>query len=191
MNTNDLELYDRIKKGDEAAFESLFRTYYTVLCVFSQRIVRDAITAEEIVQDIFFYFWEKRETLDLNISLKSYLFKSVYNNSLKHLRHQKIVKEYESHVKLAENNQYQLQENYVETGEIMQIIHETLQKVSDRSREIFHMNRYDGLKYQEIAEKLGISIKTVEAHMSGLLKLFRESLRDYLPLFILFLWCIG
>lgn len=178
----DMELIECIRNGDERAFESLFRSYYKTLCYFSHKIVKDAIVAEEIVQDIFYNIWEKHGTLDLNTSVKSYLFKSAHNNSLKYLRHQKIVVGYEDRVKATLEASYDLQENYAEVGEIMHIIKQTLDQVPDRSREIFNLNRNEGLKYQEIADQLNVSIKTVEAHMTSVLKLFRENLKEYLTI---------
>jgi RNA polymerase sigma-70 factor, Bacteroides expansion family 1 len=186
MSFTDLELLSRIKKSDEKAFETLFRTYYKSLCLFAYKILKDNVTAEEIVQDIFYYVWEKREDLELTTSVKSYLFKSVYNNSLKNIRHQKIVKNYEAKA-IIEGPSFELQENYAEIGEMMHVIQLTLEQVPERTREIFELNRNEGLKYQEISEKLNISIKTVEAHMTSILKQFRENLKDYMMLLLLFL----
>ena len=192
MDTNELELFDRIKQGDKLAFETLFRLYYKSLCVFSHRIVKDAVTAEELIQDILYHLWDKRESLVLNTSIKSYLFKSAYNNSLKHIRHMKIVHEHENYVKTGPEPGIQQPDNYAETGEIMHIIDQTLSSMPEKSQEIFKLNRYEGLKYQEIAEKMGISVKTVEAHMSSVLRLFRENLKDYLViLFILIFSIVG
>jgi RNA polymerase sigma-70 factor (ECF subfamily) len=182
MIVNDLELYEKIKKGNEFAFESLFRSYYKSLCFFCFKIVKDTSIAEEIVQDFFFHFWEKREVLILNSSVKSYLFKSVYNNALKYLRHEKIIQEHENYVKMQDDT-IQLPDNYAETGEMMHIINRTLSQAPQRTREIFELNRYKGLKYQEIADKLDISVKTVEAHITSLLKTLRLNLKDYLSLF--------
>lgn len=184
MSNTDLELLERVKKGDEKAFETLFRTYYKSLCLFAHKILKDDIVAEEIVQDIYYYIWEKRETLELSTSVKSYLFKSVYNNSLKYIRHQKIVKNYETKVESGEPS-FVLQDNHAELGEIMHIIKLTLEDVPERTREIFELNRNEGLKYQEISDKLNISIKTVEAHMTSILKLFRENLKDYMAIVLI------
>jgi RNA polymerase sigma-70 factor, ECF subfamily len=189
MNLSDLDLYEKIKKGDELAFEMLFRNYYKSLCFFCNKIVKDSAVSEEIVQDFFYHFWEKRDVLILNSSVKSYIFKSVYNNALKHLRHLKIIQEHENYVKLQDS--VQLPDNYAETGEMMHIINHTLSQVPERTREIFELNRYEGLKYQEIADKLGISVKTVEAHISNLLKSFRINLRDYLPILIILNFLLG
>jgi len=186
MSFTDLELIERVRKGDEKAFETLFRTYYNSLCLFAHKILKDNEVAEEIVQDIYYYVWEKRETLELTTSVKSYLFKSVYNNSLKYIRHQKIVKNYESKVE-REDQPFELQDNYAEIGEILHIIKFTLEQVPDRTREIFELNRNEGLKYQEISDKLNISVKTVEAHMTSILKLFRENLKEYMTIFLIFL----
>lgn len=190
MALTDLELLTRVKKGDEKAFEQVFRTYYKTLCLFAHKILQNNEVAEEIVQDIFYYFWEKRATLEFTISVKAYLFKAVYNNSLKYLRHQKIVKNYEAHV-IGNEQQFEQQENYAEIGEIMHTIQETLNQVPERTREIFELNRNEGLKYHEIAEKLNISVKTVEAHMTSILKLFRENLRDYMPLVLFLNFLVG
>jgi RNA polymerase sigma-70 factor (ECF subfamily) len=190
MSINDLELFGRIRKDDEAAFESLFRTYYKSLCYFAYKIVKDNIVAEEIVQDLFFHIWEKRVTIELFTSVKSYLFKSIHNNSLKYLRHQKIVIEHQTKVKSDQVLPFELQENYAEIGEMMHIINQTLEEVPQRTREIFQLNRDEGLKYQEIAEKLDISVKTVEAHITSILKLLRKNLKDYLILVFLALTAI-
>lgn len=183
----DMELIERIRKGDERAFESLFRCYYKTLCFFANKIVKDAIVAEEIVQDIFYHIWEKRSSLDVTTSVKSYLFKSAHNNSLKYLRHQKIVVGYEERVKTSTEPQYELQENYAEIGEITHIISQTLEQVPERTRDIFNLNRTEGLKYNEIAEQLNISVKTVEAHITSVLKILRENLKEYLAMVLLLL----
>lgn len=184
MNSDDLDILKRIKLGDEKAYEMLFREYYNSLCHFSYKIVKDTVIAEEIVQDIFYYLWDKRNAIELTISLKSYLFKSVHNNSLKYLRHQKVVIDHASKVRITQENNFEIQENYAELGEITHIIHKTLNGLPERTREIFNLNRNEGLKYLEIADQLNISIKTVEAHMSNVLKLFRENLKDYLLIFL-------
>jgi len=190
MSNTDLELLERVRQGDEKSFETLFRTYYKSLCLFAHKIVKDAVIAEEIVQDIYYYMWDKREVLELSTSVKSYLFKSVYNNSLKYIRHQKIVKNYEVMVG-GNDSPFEIQDNYAEIGEIMDIINRTLEEVPERTREIFELNRNAGLKYQEISEKLNISIKTVEAHMTSILKLFRENLRDYMTVILLLIFLVG
>ncbi len=181
MVTNDLELFERIRNGDELAFEFLFRTYFKSLCHFAFKIVKDVTVSEEIVQNLFFHIWDKRKKLELSTSVKAYLFKAVHNNSLKYLRHQKIVFNYETKIKDNQSPPFELQENFSEIGEMMHIIQKTLEEVPERTREIFQLNRDEGLKYQEIADKLNISVKTVEAHITSILKLLRTNLKEYMP----------
>lgn len=187
MENSDLELYSQIQKGNEKAFELLFREYYKSLCFFCNKMVKDADTAEEIVQDFFFHLWDKRASFNLNTSVKAYLFKSIYNNTLKYLRHRKIIQEHESYTKI-HGESFQLPDNYAETGEMIHIISETLKTVPERTREIFELNRNEGMKYQEIAEKLDISVKTVEAHISSLLRTFRTNLKEFMCLLFIFLY---
>ncbi|MDP4208776.1 MAG: RNA polymerase sigma-70 factor [Bacteroidota bacterium] len=182
MTADDLNILERIQKNDEKAFETLFRTYYKSLCFFVFKLTKDTSAAEEIVQDLFFHIWDNRASLQLTTSIKSYLYKAAHNNSLRYLRHQKVVAGYETNVKASPQHAVEMPENYAETGEIMHIISETINHVPERTREIFELNRNEGLKYQEIAERMNISVKTVEAHISGLLKLLRQNLKDYLVL---------
>lgn len=191
MVSNENELLTRITKGDEKAFEILFRTYYKVLCNYSFKILKDSTAAEEIVQDIFFHIWEKKQFLDRIISVKSYLYKAAHNNSIKQLRHEKIVTEHQDWFKNDQENSFDLQENYAEIFEISHIILETINSVPERTREIFILKRDEGLKYKEIAERLKISVKTVEAHMTQILKLLREHLKDYLLVIIICSFFLG
>lgn len=178
LNLSDSEILARIKKGDERAFEALYKSYFTMLCMFSYRYVKNVEIAEEIVQDVFFHIWEKRHLFELTTSFKSYLYKSVHNNSLKHLRHQKIVMAYETSSNFSGSERVTGQ-NYLEESEVYQILHEVIGELPERTREIFQLNRFNGLKYQEIADYLKISVKTVEAHMSSVLKILRIKLKDY------------
>jgi RNA polymerase sigma-70 factor, ECF subfamily len=184
MTTNEPELIERIKQGDIHAFEMLFKTYYVSLCNFCNKIVKDPDTAEEIVQDFFARFWDKRYFTEINTSVKSYLFRAVYNNAFKYLRHQKIIYQHENYT-LNQNDNFQLPDNLVEIGEMEHIIRDTLKELPERSCEIFELNRNKGLKYQEIAEKLDISVKTVEAHITSVLKILRINLKDYFVVLLL------
>ena len=178
LNLSDNEILTRIKKGDEKAFEALYKSFFSMLCMFSYRYVRKTEIAEEIVQDVFFHIWEKRNQFELTTSFKSYLYKSVHNNSLKHLRHQKIVLAYESSTTFSGSEKVTGQ-NFLEESEVYQILHGVIDQLPERTRDIFQLNRFKGLKYQEIADQLQISVKTVEAHMSSVLKILRNKLKDY------------
>jgi len=188
MDSPENSFIDKLKQGDVKAFEHLFRTNYKLLCNFAFKILKNDTLAEEIVQDIFYHLWKKRQTLDNVNSLSSYLYKSVYNNSLKYIRHQKIVNEHQLDVQFNLSQTFDFQENYSEISEIRNIIEKTLCSVPVRTRVIFQLNRNQGLTYKEIAERLNISVKTVEAGMTSLLKLFRKNLRDYMFIIIIYLF---
>jgi RNA polymerase sigma-70 factor (ECF subfamily) len=179
-------LFNKIKKGDEKAFETLFHQYYSYLCLYASKIIENDIAAEEIVQGFFVGFWEKREKLNIETSVKNYLFRSVKNLCLNFIQHNKTrLRHSQSILSDAKNNQT-LEDNFIEI-DLAEKIEESIQSLPEKRREIFKLSRQDGLKYREIAEKLNISIKTVETQMSLALKTLREKLKNYNTLFTLFL----
>jgi RNA polymerase sigma-70 factor (ECF subfamily) len=161
------------------SFEDLFRTYYGELCNYAYRFFRDKDTAEEIVQDLFYKLWEKKETLVIRSSVRSYLYRSVYNNTMMLIREKNTRKTTNT---LPENSAMipgSEPDEQMQTSELDQVVEKTLSSMPEKVRRIFEMSRFEGLKYKEIAERLLISIKTVEANMGKALKLFRENLKEY------------
>lgn len=182
-----------LKDGNEAAFEVVFKTYYSRLHAFCKEYVIDSSIAENIVQDAFMVLWNKRKKLKEDTNLNAYLYTIVKNFSLKHLRKTRISNTYQQYEKskkeeLALNAMAlsELETNNLAFKEIEQIIQETLSTLPPRCREVFEMSRFNGLKNREIADKLDISDKAVEANISRALKSLKVSLSDYLPLFIFF-----
>ncbi len=177
------------KKLDEVSFEYLFRSYFSPLCLFSMKYLKDIDTAKEIVHDVFINVWVKRNELDMNKSLKSYLFTSVYNRSLNYIRDRKKFKDVEElRPELHEQSSFDASAE-LEGEELQHQIQKAVDSLPERTKNIFEMSRFEGLKYKEIAEKLEISQKTVEAQMSTALKILRDKLKIYLGLAIL-LWVI-
>ena len=172
---------------DKGTFEELFRSYFTPLCSFAQKYVGDIDEAKDIVHNVFINLWNKREDIDLNTSLKSYLFQGVYNRSLNYIRDHKKLVRFDTPQTEAELGQYVESRDHLESSETENRINRALDDLPDKCREIFLMNRFDGLKYREIAEKLNISIKTVETQMSRALKTLREKLSDMITILIFFL----
>ena len=185
MEITDKELFDKVVKGNQAAFEKIFRKYYTSLCIHANRLVRNMDVAEEIVQDIFLHVWENRASLRITISLSAYLHRSVHNSSLNHLKHKKVRDKYEQYVLVKRSNQDSTKD-YVVAKELEQKIEEGINQLPEQCKIIFCMNRFESLKYKEIAEKLSISIKTVEAQMGKALKILRNHVKEFLVLFFLF-----
>ncbi len=178
MTDSDINIAKAIKNSDIKVFEKLFRSLYPALCGYALKILKDPDQAEEIVQDVFYTFWKKRESLIINVSIKSYLYKSVYNKCMHYFEHQNVVNNYAQSA-VYHNSAYYNPEEGLHTGEIYALYRKTLNQLPERCREIFQLSRKYGLKYNEIAEKLSISIKTVEANMGKALKAFKNSLAEY------------
>ena len=169
----------KIQKGNIDSFEKLFHRFYPGLCGYSESLLGKSEIAEEVVQDVFYNIWKNRETLRINKSWQGYLYRSVYNNSMMYLR--KMRREYP----LDERNTPEREVDTPDPSELMQLnevselVSRTLENLPERTREIFRLNRQEGLKYREIAERLSISLKTVEANMGKALKALRNSLEKY------------
>ncbi len=174
----ETEIIGRIRQGDIREFETLFRSSYASLVKYAGTLIKDKDTAEEIVQDLFFRLWQNKENLKIESSLNGYLFRSVHNKCLHHIEHMKVV---EKHAREMINEPDQNDENpseILEYGELQEKIARILERLPERCGQIFCMNRFDGMKYTEIAEKLSISVKTVEANMGKALKEFRRALAE-------------
>lgn len=178
MTALDKAQIDAVKNGDIKVFEKLFRSIYPALCGYALKILKDPDQAEEIVQEVFYVFWKKRENILISTSLKSYLYKAVHNKCLHYIEHQAVVAKYNKHYEHTESGYYE-PEDALQTGELYTAYKRTLRDLPERCRIIFQMSRKYGLKYHEIAEKLSISVKTVEANMGKALKAFRHSLAEY------------
>jgi RNA polymerase sigma-70 factor, ECF subfamily len=176
-----------IKSGNEKSFEKVFKIYYEPLCRHAFRLLDDKDEAEDLVQNMFVKYWEKRETTEITTSLKSYLYKSVHNLSLNNLKHQKVKNQYEQHNILSINGSSK-NENFA--YELEGEIQKSIESLPPQCKIIFSMSRFEELKYREIADALDISEKTVENQMGKALKIMREKLKAYLPLIITFLLTI-
>jgi len=169
----------QISLGNLKAYEMLFRQYYQMLCGYSLKFVGDPDVAEEIVQDLFYTLWEKRMELQINTSVKSYLFSAVHNRCLKFIEHRNVEQKYRSYYLQHESEIDSEPFDSANVIEMQQIINKTLDSLPERCGRIFRLNRFEGLKYHEIANKLSISVKTVEANMGKALKILRRNLKDF------------
>jgi len=179
------KLLPAIQKGDESAFDTLFRAFYSPLCHYAGALTGgDMDEAEEVVQQVFVKFWEQRAAFNVQWSVKAYLYKMVYNRCLNRLRDARIREQYKKH------NAEQLaggaeQQPGAET-ELGEQIQKALTTLPTECRRVFELSRFEELKYREIADLLGISIKTVESQMGKALRLMRSELADYL---VIILFC--
>jgi len=179
-------LFEKIKSGNINAFETLFHRYYSYLCLFAAKIIRNPIAAEEIVQDFFVRLWEKREEISIDSSVKNYFFRSIKNTCLNFIQHNKIKARHAEKILSEAENNISSEDVYIEF-DLAEKIEESIQALPEKRREIFRLSREEGLKYREIAEKLNISIKTVETQISLAIKTLRDNLKKYKSFFLLFL----
>ncbi|MCB9002499.1 MAG: RNA polymerase sigma-70 factor [Bacteroidales bacterium] len=185
-----LELLDNsdvlvgLRNGDEQVFEDIFRAYYERLCNYANTVLNDMNEAEEMVQGTFLTVWEKHETIDIHTSIKSYLYRAVYNCCLNKLKHYKVRKLHGEEFK----NQSDIllddaSQNLVEI-ELNSLVAHAVDLLPKQCKHVFKLSRFENLTYSEIAEQLNISVKTVENHMAKALKILRKQLKDYLPVLV-------
>lgn len=169
---------------DETNFEILFRVHFKGLCFFAQKYVKDFETAKEIVQDAFLSLWEKRETIDMERPVKSYLTMVIHNKCTNYLRDNRKFDQYILNIEnLVDVPEYDGNDSLVEE-ELKTKIDASIAELPGKCREIFILSRFENLKYQEIADKLKISVKTVETQMSKALQHMRIRLAAYISVFV-------
>jgi RNA polymerase sigma-70 factor (ECF subfamily) len=174
----DTDIIGRIRQGDVQQFESLFRSSYVSLVRYAKTLLKDQDTAEEIVQDLFFRIWKDREKIRIESSLNGYLFRSVHNRCLHFIEHSRIVEKHAEEMSFRQPESPESPSDILNYKELQAKIATILEKLPERCGQIFCMNRFEGLKYNEIAEKLSVSVKTVEANMGRALKEFRKELTE-------------
>jgi RNA polymerase sigma-70 factor, ECF subfamily len=190
-------LFEKIREGDQEALKSLFSVYFPRLNDFARRVVRDDILSQDIVQDVFLQVWEKRAGIQ-PVHIEAYLFRLVRNRCLDHIRHIRVVSntlhalEVDSRFEELYRIDFLGNEPYVLIEkELKDKIDQTIQELPERCREVFVLSRMEGLKNQEIANRLGISIKNVERHLTRAFRQFRESFPDELPAGLIILVLTG
>ncbi|MCX6266153.1 MAG: RNA polymerase sigma-70 factor [Bacteroidetes bacterium] len=170
---------------DEHALEVLFRNHFIGLCRFALGYVKNEDAAREIVQDSFVNLWEKRDSIDLSKPVKSYLTTAVRNKCINYLRdHKKFSSDLLALENLSQDGMSDMPDKLVES-EMRDQINRAIAELPEKCREVFTLSRYQNLKYQQIADKLKISVKTVETQMSKALQHMRIRLAEYLPILLL------
>lgn len=170
----------KIREGDKSAFEKLFLKFYVPLCKFAWRFVRSTHIAEELVQDTFLEAWEANESLDPDKNIRAYLYKNVRNKALNYVKHEHIANEHNQDIDWLNVAPITQLHNFSEGSGFVQAAKKAIENLPEGARHIYKLSRKDGLTYQEIAEVLDISLKTVESQMSRALKLLRRDLSQYL-----------
>jgi len=166
--------------------EQLFTTHFAGLYTYAYTILKDSHLAEEMVQEVFVKLYERAQHIRITTSLESYLYRSVYNESLNHQKHQKAKANYRKFILHRQNPAAPLPDasNYLELEAKLQL---ALEELPEQCRTIFQLSRFEELKYREIAERLGLSIKTVENQLSKALRIMRKRLKGFIVVGILLL----
>jgi RNA polymerase sigma-70 factor, ECF subfamily len=174
----DSEIAGRIRKGDKGQFEALFRSSYVSLVKYARTLIKDQDTAEEIVQDLFVRLWQEKEKIKIESSLNGYLFRSVHNSCLHYIEHLKVVERHAEEISSRQPDAIDDPSEILQYKDLQARIARILERLPERCGMIFCMSRFEGLKYSEIADKLSVSVKTVEASMGKALKEFRKELTE-------------
>jgi len=155
------ELVEGVKGGVASAFDALYGTYSCRLYNFARSILKSDQDAEEVVQNTFFKIWEKRHSLDSNCTFKSYMFTIAYHVTVDTLRERLKEKKYRENILIKATSNYNLEEA-IEFGDLLERVDKIVNELPQRKNEIYHLSRINHLSYDQIAEKLNISVKTVE-----------------------------
>ncbi len=183
---SEKEILKGLKSGDEDAYRRIFHAWYEPLCTYAVGLVRDRFQAENIVDDVIFHLWEIRENVEIQTSLKGYLFSSVRNRSLNYLA-SAVRKKYKD----ISDNEYKLVMDSLTAiskddiygklfeDELKKCLMKELDGLSPECRDVFEKSRFEGLTYKEIADRLGISVNTVKYHIKNALAVLRNGLGKY------------
>jgi len=177
---DDRELLDRLKDGDQAAFDAIFRTHYAALVILAQSLLHDRSASEDVVQEVMLELWRRRTTVTIQESLRAYLVRSTRNRALNQIRHANVQKRAEPHL-IGEESIAAAGASGLVAGELRDAITAAVAELPPACREVFRLSREQGLRYAEIAKTLGISIKTVESQMGKALRHLRARLAGWLP----------
>jgi RNA polymerase sigma-70 factor (ECF subfamily) len=185
----DQEFFNLLSSNAEKAFEWLFRHYFNDLCQEVYRITLDQHLAQDLVQEVLYELWRKRNQLNINSSLRAYLKRAVLNRTLNYLRDNR---HWSSEEKLPDLAVTQQDANdQLREQELQVLLDAAIDELPEKCRMIFILSRYEELSYRDIAGQLGIAEKTVENQVSKALKYLRERLLPYLQLALILLHCWG
>lgn len=176
---DESELLSRLRAGDDDAFSAIFREHYPALVVTATRLLVERALAEEIAQDVMLELWRRRESLTLTGPTRAYLHQATRNRALNRLRQARTAHRGEPYVR-GPSGSPSSDARTIST-ELADAAARAIAGLSAPQREVFEMNRQQGLTYNEIADVLGLSVKSVEARMGRALRQLREALAEWLP----------
>ncbi|MEI8225572.1 MAG: RNA polymerase sigma-70 factor [Bacteroidota bacterium] len=183
---SDEELMQEIKADNMFAFDVLYKKYSKRLYKFGYSILKSPEEAENLTQDVFLNLWENRHKVKKDSSIKYYLFTIAYNSAISVIRKKTREHEFVEYLKSLQEINEEPVDMELEYNELTNKLDEIIKALPPRQKEVYLLHRVEGLKYNEIAERLYISVNTIENHMSRALKTIREKLGNYSLIAILF-----
>lgn len=191
MEITERIIIEQLKRGNEEAYKYLYRHHYALLCHIAHEYVGDDFLAETLVGDVVFHLWEVHETLDIQVSLRSYLVRAVRNHCMDYLSSKKERTEVAfSSIPEEGEMRYLLSDDYplgsLLEHELEEEIHHAIRNLPEVCRKVFIKSRFEGKKYEEIATELNISVNTVKYHIKSALSSLHSELGKYLIILILF-----
>lgn len=191
MRAEELLIIEQLRNGDEKAYKYLYDRHYVLLCKFANELLEDPFLAETIVGDLIFHLWEIREQLNITISLRSYLMRSIRNRCYNYMRQEH--ERYE--IPLSKLSTYSL-DDYTQNNEhplgillereLEDEIVQSIENLRDECKRVFKMSRFMRKKNEEIAAELGLSVNTVKYHIKNALACLHKDLGKYLMSFLVF-----
>ncbi len=182
-NFTDQQLIPLFKEGDRGAYSEIFERYSRLLLRHAFRLLNNKEEAQDVVQEVFVMLWEKKETLDPNKALSSYLYSSVRNRIFNLLSHQKVVVKYAESFDQFAIEGYNITDDTVRENELAKIIDREIELLPERMREVFLLNKKHGLSYQEIGEQLDISPETAKQQVYKSLKILKPKIDNFLSMY--------
>lgn len=186
MVWDDAGIIRALKSRDEQAFGDLFKAHFKPLRNYAFSFVQEQTLAEDIVQTIFLRLWDKIEVLNFSDSIAAYLYRSVYNESLNALKKNKVRRSYHSWLHRNTKDHSDTAHKNLQLQELERQLRAAINDLPEQCRTIFQLSRYEDLRYRDIGQRLGISVKTVENQMGKALRILRARLVEFLPLLALY-----
>jgi len=183
MDLKEETIWRNIRQKDAGTFERYYKANYKSFFLMACKYLRDPAQASEIVNDVLLKIWEDGDSLRIETSLKSYIYKAIINRSINVLKKNKRELSHLADLNNIPEEGYELRQ--IEENELMVKLYAAIDQLPDKCRQVFEMSRFEKLKQQEIADKLGISVKTVKNHITIALKQLSISVINHLLISIL------
>ncbi|GAC1598745.1 MAG: RNA polymerase sigma-70 factor [Chitinophagaceae bacterium] len=177
MSPEEALTWKKIQQKDVGAFEGFYKEEYKSFFLMAFKYLKDADLSQEVVNDVFMKLWEDGIHIHIEKSLKSYVYRAVINRSITVLNKQKKESGYLKEFSHVPQDTYELRQ--MEENELKVALYKAINRLPEQCKRVFCMSRFDQLKQQEIADKLGISIKTVKNHITHALKLLNKARGEY------------